>query len=150
MVVIDTAHFDTQILDRLATVPAAATVYELEVTDSPLTIPGAPGIVQPYLVYQASGPGRPVQLELAENGDSVTLRPIVKCVAGFRHDLINLVTQTRDRLEHWRPAAPGDIEVSVSPLRHPFGFAPGNVTLDRAETPARPWLLLQYELTVSA
>ncbi len=150
MVVIDTAHFDTQILDRLATVPAAAMVYDLEVRDDPPTIPGAPGFVQPYLVYQAAGPGRPLQLELVEGGDAVTLRPIVKCVAGFRHDLVHLVAQTRDRLEHWRPAAPEGVDVSVSPLRYPLGFTPGNVTLDRGETPARPWLLLQYELTVSA
>lgn len=149
MITIDVAHFDTQILDRLATVPHAAKVYDLEVDAAPATIPNQPGRVRPYLVYQAGGPDRPLQVELAEQGDSITLRPIVKCVAGYRHDVVNLARQTRSRLEHWYPDAPSEANVSVSRLRYPIRFTPGNVTLDRGETPPRPWLLLQYELTIS-
>lgn len=149
MIVIDTAHFDAQIFNRLATVPHVSQVYDLEVSDTPETIPGQKGRVKPYLVYQAGGPGRTTQIELAENGDSVILRPIVKCVAAYRHDVVNLVAQTRTRLEHWYPDAPADVAVSVSRLTFPFGFTPGNVIVDRGETPSRVWLPLQYEFTVS-
>jgi hypothetical protein len=149
MLVIDTAHFDQQILDRLETVQPATEVYDLEVIGSPAEIPGQPGRVRPYLVYQASGPGRPTQVELAEEGDSVVLRPIVKCVAAYRHDVVNLVAHTRAMLEHWSPTAPDGVNVAVSRLAFPLGFTPGNISLDRGETPARPWLLLQYAYTVS-
>ena len=148
-VVIDTGHFDAQILARLQTITPASKVYDLDVEKTPPAIPGQPGRVRPYLVYQAPGPGRPEQIELAETGDSVVLRPLVKCVAGYRHDVVNLVAHTRAVLEHWAPAAPDGVNVSVSRLAFAFGFTPGNVAIDRSETPPRPWLLLQYAYTVS-
>ncbi len=140
-------HFDTQILTRLHELDGV-TVFDLIVKNPPVLADGSQGVA-PYVVYQAPGGGEPTQLTLADHGGNLVLRPIVKPVTAHRHTTSALLDQVQDLLHGWRPAPPEDVAVGVSPLRFPLGFEPGPLLVDRAETPERVWLPLQFEFTVS-
>ncbi|EFQ82704.1 hypothetical protein HMPREF0063_11913 [Aeromicrobium marinum DSM 15272] len=141
-------HFDTQILTRLRTLTGVE-VFDVIVPVTPPSEPNAPGVVKPYAVYQPSGGGPSTMLTLADCDDSLVLRPMVKCVAGWRHKLMPLVDDVQDLLQRWRPAAPEGLDVSVSTLKFPLGFTAGTATVERGETPGRLFLTLWFEFTVS-
>lgn len=103
------------------------------------------GRVQPYFVlYPGAGTDGP-DPNLADTSTDLTAPFAITAAAGDVEDLMALVDRIDARLNRWAPAIP---DLVCGPLRPLPGFNPG-LLVDKAYTPNRPYLPLQYVLTAT-
>lgn len=142
---------------RLATVRNAVGYYgqigrPLPGVD-PATIPADPPPkgahdlrVQPYFIFYPGSGGPGPDATVAGCEQDATIPFAVTAAGGDSDDVLALLNRLHAALHHWTPAVPGHV---FGWITHPVGYVAGPLLTDNTVSPARHYVRVPYQVTVT-